>query len=45
MQQPRWMNSLTPERRARRQRQRLARRVGSFMLVTVLVVGVLVSFH
>jgi hypothetical protein len=43
MRDPAWMDSLTPERRARHVRQQLYRRVASAMLVSVFVVGLVLS--
>lgn len=43
MRSPGWMNSLTPERRARHMRQQLYRRVAGLMLVSVFVVSLVLS--
>jgi hypothetical protein len=43
MRSPVWMDSLTPERRARHVRQQIFRRVASAMLVSVFVVGLVLS--
>lgn len=43
MRSPGWMNSLTPERRARHMRQQLYRRMAGVMLVSVFVVTLVLS--